>query len=136
MDDLAPVMSQLPDPDPPATLAATVMARIHREADEQAAFPAVVVSRRDIASWWWTLAGVALVFGAAIYGWYATGATPDIVSSRIGPGRPALIPTAGPGGMVLALGLLCYLAGLFAPLRLNRSTTVHSRNSGGSTIAE
>ena len=121
MDDLASVMSQLPDPDPPPTLTATVMARIERDADQKADAPVVPVPHREYPAWVWTLAGVAMVFGVSIYGWYATGSTPDITSSRIGPGRPALMPTEGSGTAILALGLLLYIVGLLAPLQRDKT---------------
>ena len=121
MDDLTAVMSRLPDPDPPATLTATVMAQIERDVDRRADASVVPVRRREYPAWIWTLAGVVLVFGVSIYGWYATGSTPDVASSRIGPGRPALMPTGAPVFALLALGLLVYIAGLFAPLQRDKT---------------
>ena len=121
MDDLTSVMSQLPDPDPPPMLTAIVMARIERDTDQKTDASAVQVPHREYSAWVWTLAGVAMVFGVSIYGWYATGSTPDVASSRIGPGRPALMPTEGPGAVILALGLLLYIVGLLAPLQRNKT---------------
>jgi hypothetical protein len=120
-DDLASVMLQLPEPDPPETLAAVVMARIERDVDLGADASVVPVRRREYPAWAWTVAGVVLVFGVSIYGWYATGSTPDVASSRVGLGRPALMPTQGPVSLLLALGLLIYIVGLFAPLRTDRT---------------
>ncbi|MDO8834702.1 MAG: hypothetical protein Q7V01_03865 [Vicinamibacterales bacterium] len=121
MDDVTSIMSRLPDPDPPATLTATVMARIAREVDQGADAPEVRVRHREYRAWAWALAGVVLVFGVSIYGWYATGSTPDLTSSRIGPGRPALMPIGGPVSALLGLGLLVYIVGLFAPLRRDKT---------------
>ncbi len=121
MDDLTSVMSRCPDPDPPATLTAVVMARIERDVDQKADTSVVPVRRRESPAWVWTLAGVAMVCGVSIYGWYATGSMPDVASSRIGLGREALMPTKGPGAVLLALGLLLYVVGLLAPLRSDKA---------------
>lgn len=117
-DDLTPLMTRLPDPAPPSTLAATVMARIARE-DEARQVAAVEPARRERPTWIWALVGIAVVVGASAWGWLTAGTLPDLTSPRIGPGTPALMP-GGPAAAIIALGLLVYLAGLFAPLRDRR----------------
>lgn len=120
MDDLTPLMSRLPEPAPPATLMATVMARIEREAAQyspgaEASAPAR--QRRDRPAWLWTLVGAAVVLGVSAAGWLETGALPGVTLARTGFGRPLAMPGAGPASMILGAGLLLYLVGLLAPLR-------------------
>jgi hypothetical protein len=121
IDDIAPGRTRLADPAPPATLSATVMARIAREADRRGA-PAVAEavparSHGDWPAWLWTLTGLAMVFCASAWRWLVTGALPDLTSPRIGRDSLALAPIEGPAVLFLGFGLLLYLAGLFAPLR-------------------
>jgi len=114
-DELTPLMTRLPDPAPPPTLTATVMARIARE--EEARHAAVIEPvRRERPAWPWALVGIAVVIGASAWGWLAAGTVPDLISPRIGTGAPLLTP-GGPAAVGITLGLLVYLAGLFAPLR-------------------
>jgi hypothetical protein len=42
---------------------------------------------------------------------------PSFTSPLIGQGSPTLIPIQGSAVLIIGLGLLIYLAGLFAPLR-------------------
>lgn len=118
-DDLAPLLKELTEPAPPPTMTATVMARIAREAERRAEVPAVAPAdrRADVAAWLYTFAGVAVVLLVCGYGWISTRSMPDLTSARIGLGRPTLIPVQGPLLVALGLGLLFYVAGLFAPLR-------------------
>jgi hypothetical protein len=58
-----------------------------------------------------------VVFCATAWRWLVTGALPDLTSPRIGRDSLALAPIDGPAVLVLGLGLLLYLGGLFAPLR-------------------
>lgn len=118
MDDLTSVLERLPEPMPPSTLTATVMARIEREAERKAdAGEAPVPRHREHRAWLWTLAGAALVLGVSLYGPLVKGALPDFTSSRIGFGRKGVLPVEGRTALLLALGLVVYLVGLFAPLR-------------------
>lgn len=119
MDDLTPVLSRLPEPMPSSTLTATVMARIEREADHKAhAKVAVPASRaRELRTWLWTFAGVAVVLMVFVNGWLSSGSLPNFTSARIGLGRAPLMPVGTSVSLFLALGLIAYLAGLFAPLR-------------------
>ena len=121
-DDLTPVLSQLPEPMPPSTLTATVMARIEREAELKAeSMVAVPVNRaRELQTWLWTFAGIALVVMGFINGWVSAGSLPDFTAARIGLNRAPLMPIETSVSLLLAIGLVAYLAGLFAPLRSER----------------
>ena len=120
MDDLTPLLSRLPEPAPPATLRATVMARIEREAAQhspRAEASAPVRQGRDRPAWLWTVVGAAVVLGVLVAGWVETGALPGVTLARTGFGSPLVMPGVGPASMILGAGLLLYLAGLLAPLR-------------------
>jgi predicted phage tail protein len=118
-DELAPLLKALPEPAPPLTMTATVMARIAREADRRVEDQVTVPVRRgaDVAAWLYSVTGAALVVVVFAYGWVTSGAMPDLTSARIGLGRPSMMPALGPFSALLGLGLLIYLAGLFSPLR-------------------
>jgi hypothetical protein len=122
MDDLTPILSRLPEPMPASTLTATVMARIEREAEEKAdAKAAAPASRaREFQTWLWTLVGVSLGLVVFINGWLSAGSLPDFTAARIGPKRAPLMPIGTSASLLLAVGLLVYVAGLFAPLRSER----------------
>jgi hypothetical protein len=112
--------TRLPEPAPPASLKATVMARIAREADRREALAARPAPRRrswrDAPAWLWTTAGIALTAGVRVYQHAQTGAP-------LGPDAPSpmrmltLLPADLTMAATILLGLLVYLAGLFAPLR-------------------
>jgi|SRR5579864_659657 len=133
IDELASTMTRLPDPAPPAPLAANVMARIARLPDERslvtpaemAAVNAESTGRERLA-WGGGLAGVGIAFGTYVYGELAAGTLPDLISSRIGHGPLVTMPIE-PGMLVLGLGLLLYLKGLFTPLR----RAAHIEHSSG-----
>jgi hypothetical protein len=120
-DDLAAQLARLPEPIPPATLRASVMARVMREDVRRAPGEATARAYRPGTrfAWLWSVAGLAIVLCVTAYGWLDEGAVPDVLSPRIGRGSPQLLPM-GPGGLLLSLGLLIYLAGLFGPLRRQR----------------
>lgn len=111
-DDLAAVMQHLREPMPPASLRATVMARIARDADR----PHVAPLPREQPRWLLAIVGLAVVLGAVAYGWFETGVLPDVLSPRIGD-RLALVPAQGSMALLVGLGLLIYMAGLVGPLR-------------------
>ena len=117
-DDLTPVLSQLPEPMPPSTLTATVMARIEREAEQRAEAPvAAPANRARELAWLLTFAGIALVMIGFINGWVSAGSLPDFTAARIGLNRAPVMPIGPSVTLLLALGLLVYVAGLFSPLR-------------------
>jgi hypothetical protein len=121
-DDIRPLISQLPEPAPPTTLTASVMARIAREADRETA-PATAAFARQRGEWifWlWITTGLAIVLGSTVQGWLSGGSLPDLTSPRIGFGGLTLMPFDGPVTVFIAIGVLVYLAGLFAPLRTDR----------------
>lgn len=125
IDDLHASMTHLREPAPPPTLKATVMARIAREADREpadaAAEAASAKRRRERPMWLWTFAGLVVVLCASAYAWLEGGLLPDLISPRMAGGL-ASIPTQGPAALILALGLLVYMAGLLAPLRSRDSS--------------
>ena len=121
MDDLTPVLSRLPEPMPPSTLTARVMARIEREAEQKAHEVAVPVSRaRELQTWVWTTAGIALVLVVFIKSWISSGSLPSLIAARIGLNHQPLMPVGPSVSLFLALGLITYLTGLFAPLQSRR----------------
>lgn len=123
IDDLAPLVTGLSDPELPASFKATVMARIERDADRQSAVAAEEAAsaprQHDLPAWLWTFAGLVVVVCASAYGWLEMGSAPDFTSPRIGQ-RLVLIPADGSTALAVALGLLAYMAGLLAPLRSGR----------------
>ena len=120
---LATDLASLPQPDPPAHLAASVMARIARlEPPHTAAAPASVQSDAPVLLRWQdraaALAGVAaggvVVLSIAV----SPGTAVDLTSPRIGGLTGLLTANAtSTGGTAVAVGLVLYLVGLFAPLR-------------------
>jgi hypothetical protein len=122
MDDLTPVLSRLPEPLPPSTLTATVMARIEREAEQraEASIAEPVTRPRELQVWLWTFVGLTLVLIVFINGWGSGGFVPNFTSARIGLAHAPLMPPEARVSLLLALGLVAYLAGLFAPLRTAR----------------
>jgi hypothetical protein len=122
-------LNRLPEPEPPATLVGTVMARVSRLADERT--PASVASpawkRRsrdgrvgswnDLPAWVAALAGLAIVFVSWINGGLEPNSLLDLISLQAGSPNVVGMPPNGLAVLGLALGLLLYLAGLFAPVR-------------------
>lgn len=128
-DDLASALTRIPEPAPPPTLAATVMARIEREADLGASVARAGRTGRydQWSGWLWVIAGTALVLGASIRAWLVDGTPLQLTSPRIGAGSmPVMMSPEDPATLLLVLGLLLYLVGLFAPLRHN-SRHAHDR---------
>ena len=113
-------LARLPEPAPPAALAATVMARIARApthdsatADRRARRP----ETESILGGLWAFIGAVLVGVVVVQRWLAAGFASELVSSRIGDGGLVLVPLDGWTSLVLCAGLVLYLLGLFAPLR-------------------
>lgn len=116
-DELNALMARLPEPDPPSTLMTTVMTRIARE-PERAVDAARPPARpdRDMAIWVRLLTGAAIVMGVIAPAWFSAG-SPGSLLLRGGIGTGVAPQMAGPASLLLAAGLLLYLAGLFAPVR-------------------
>ena len=118
-------MNRLPEPAPPVELAAVIIARTARLDEEGAAArrdPSRVdaaKTRSDRLAWAAVLVGVAVGVAAQVYGLFGGELTFDFTTSRIGGWTDGLgeVPRVGPVVMVLAAGLLVYLAGLFATVR-------------------
>jgi hypothetical protein len=116
-DDLTPLLQHLPEPEPPASIAATVMARIARDSEERTqAATSPLPRRREWTAFALALAGMTLVFLVTIKGWLLMGELPGLTTARIGAGRSSLMPV-GPFMSFVWVGVVVYLAGLFAPLR-------------------
>lgn len=116
-------LTRLPDPAPPIGLAAGTMARIARLDDGPGAHrrrevPATA-ARTDRLAAIRAILGQAAGVAALGYVTLASGLAP--VPPRIG-GLASLVPmpATAPLALVLAAGLLLYVAGLFAPLQLQR----------------
>jgi hypothetical protein len=115
-DQIRAQMQRLPEPAPPAGFDARVMARIAREADG-----VLAVRRHERASsptgWIGTIAGTALAFAAILWGWSEAGVSLRSLVLPDGGINTPWTPSHLPAMALLLFGLLCYLAGLFAPLR-------------------
>lgn len=118
-DELAPLLSILPEPLPPSSIAVNVMARIEREAalrKSDATSPSTARQKRDVSMWVWASLGIALFIGATGSSWYVYG-LPDLLSPRFLRGGI----DAGLSGWQATLagiaGLLICLRALFSPLR-------------------
>jgi len=113
VDHVDAAMRRLVEPEPPAELAATMMARIERlPVTEPGRSREAGRSRRDVAAWAWSLTGALLVFGLASYGSVKRGGTLDLTSLHL-LGRVNLLPTEGVPLVVLVVGLALFTAGLF-----------------------
>lgn len=113
VDHVDAAMRRVAEPEPPAGLAATVMARIERlPVPEPRRSPDPGRSRRDLGAWAWTLAGALLVFGLTTYGSVKRGDTLDLTSLHLN-GSVNLPPTEGVPLVLLVLGLALFTTGLF-----------------------
>jgi hypothetical protein len=116
-DDIGSMLKRLSDPAPPATLAASVMARVAREREESRSKVGRVAARQDRRFWLWTPGGLIMTLVVIVPAWLGVVRSTAVTSWLPGIGTLGLVPATGPGVLLLALGLLIYLAGLFAPLR-------------------
>ena len=114
MNPLESELKRLPEPALPEGLTAAITARIERLDEERAAGAgepprvAGVVAGRDRLAWALALVGVTVGLGAQAYSLVVGEATLDLISPRISGAMNGVVA-------VLAVGLLLYLAGLFAP---------------------
>jgi hypothetical protein len=132
-------LTSLPDPVPPTTLAATVMARVSRlpEGRPRAARSTSGrsrISREDRIGRWTGLAaaaaaltGVAIVVVSWLAGRLEAGSWLARISPRVGTPLAGWVPPGGFAVPGIALGLLLYVGGLFAPLRNRPSPRAHPR---------
>ena len=118
-------LAALPQPAPPPDLTAVVLARITRIDQAQFAPAAAAMpetgARSSTRDWWtWARALGGLAAGLTIVLSMPPGerAPIDIASSRVGGIAVGLVamPATTTEALVLAAGLLLYVAGLFAPL--------------------
>lgn len=124
IDEVESKMTRLPDLVPPASLAAHVMARVARLPDGRSlVLPATRTSRvgtesrtRERLAWVSGLAGLVIALGACIHREVTTGTLPDLTSLHVGHVQLVTMPIE-PVMLVLALGLVLYLQGLFSPVR-------------------
>jgi hypothetical protein len=124
INEVASRVTRLPDLAPPASLSANVMARVARLSDERSvvrhaagtSFIGTESSGRERLAWVWGLAGLVIALGTYVNREIAAGTLPDLTLSRIGHLQLVTMPIE-PAMLVLALGLLLYLKGLFSPLR-------------------
>ena len=128
-------LGRQPEPVPPASMAAVIIARTARLDEEvPSASPdpsqlRVAEARSDRLSWAATLAGVLVGLGAEAYGLLSGASTLDLTSSRIGGVATGLIEmlNAGPSVIVFATGLLLYLAGFLGSVRGTETSLTRSR---------
>ncbi len=125
--------ARLPEPEPPAAFGRAVMARLSRMADERAlhplASPASMRSRGgerlthwiDLAAGAAALAGLAIVLVSWIDAQAEAGWSLELWSRQLGTPGMMMLPQSGSVVWALAVGLVLYLAGTFAPLRGERS---------------
>ncbi len=118
-------LRQLPEPTAPTTMAAAILTRTAQhtaqrtmaasaEARQTAAKPA-----KDRYAWAAHLVGILIVLGAQTYRWLIGESTLNLVSPLLRNGLGGLIHTSqgSPAVLVLTVGLLLCITGLFALLR-------------------
>lgn len=128
-DNVASRLRRLPEPAPPPAFSRAVMARVRREAEEHTrgltsgamarARQRQPVGWRSVFPWAVALGGITIVFVSWMGGRLVVGSSGDPISwvfgtLAFGPPRDE---AAVPG---VALGLLLFMAGMFAPLRARR----------------
>src|SRR6187401_1737508 len=85
-DQLGGLLTQIPEPAPPPSFKATVMARIAREVDQPLPDPVIVKTqrRRDRRAWVLAEIGFLLAAGTLAYPYLAAQIIPDL-SARMSP---------------------------------------------------
>jgi hypothetical protein len=128
MSQLESDLKRLAEPALPEGLAAGVAARIARLEDEREA-TGVDPARNTISeagsgtlAWTVALVGLAVSLGAQIYRLAVGEATLELTSLRVSRGLDGFVEMlpASPAVAMLAVGMLLYLVGFFAPLRSPR----------------
>lgn len=117
MDPVVRRLTRLSEPPAPATLAANVMARIARESEFSKVDRVSRASASRRAGWAWAAAGVAIVLGLTVQGFADAASHLEVFMPRTGFGAPVLRSRIPNHAVLLVLGVLLFLAGLFAPLR-------------------
>ena len=116
-DGIDSLLTRLPEPEPPTTLLASIMARVEREPDRLATATRAFsreMNNRQAPAWTWAVVGIAVVMGLTVYRWLTGVNPPDVISSRIGLGRLERMPVEAAEVLLLAAGLWSFLVGLFA----------------------
>lgn len=118
-DELAQLLTRLPEPEAPSSITTTVMARLAREADETPTAHGATLEpvRRDRLGWIVAVAGAVVIAGAIANGWVQTWTAEGMLSPRLIREGFSGVRIEGWAAPWALLGLLCYLGGLFAPLR-------------------
>jgi hypothetical protein len=125
IDPLEPLLTRLPAPEPPPTLAANVMARIERLPDRGAVGASVGAKGRREGVWWISaIAGALIVLGITTQAWMDAGYLREAVSARLGLRDALPMVVNASGGGLLLIGLWLFLFGLFGPLDGGRNTPV------------
>jgi hypothetical protein len=124
MNTLESELKRLPEPRAPEALSARVMARIaqvdaERAAAAAASAPAPVEPARDRLAWALLLSGFVVGLGAQTYRLVVGEGRLDLMAPRIRGGVEGMLQMvpATPAVVVLAVGTLLYLAGLFTSSR-------------------
>jgi hypothetical protein len=124
MKALRAELENLPQPAPPPCLDTAVMVRIADLEGRRAAGAderrraAAAATHRHRRAWAVSLSGAAAAVGALAY-MAVEGAVGLPIASRLTtfPGAPLAMPAASPAVLVMATGLVLYVAGLVAPAR-------------------
>jgi hypothetical protein len=122
MTSIEPLLAELPEPAPPPSLGANVMAQIARQPPRQAMVRHGASAIADRPSWMSALGGLVLTIALMLRGWWNAGLPLDLAASRVYAVMP--MPVEGPAVLLLIIGLWLFLRGLFAPLH-RRTSTVH-----------
>ncbi len=119
-DELSILLATLPEPEAPDTMTATVMARLARE-EEALQAPAVAVpARGEWSAWVLAVTGALAVAAVFLGAWWVSGQMPTLWAPHFTGSRPEAVPLAGSLRVYMAIALVVYFVGLFAPVRIRR----------------
>ena len=116
-------LTRLPQSEPPVWLAATIIARTaHHQQQPATANPESLAQKKTSSRrhpWSMLLTGITLGLAALGYQYFTGELTLDLTRPLLSGGTKGLaqMPAPTPAVLVLAMGLLLYTAGLFAPAR-------------------